>query len=291
MWMDTWTSHERVPFHLLNSSFPAGTCENLTTGHAVSWHPFFSSYKSSDVIQLPGGWNGAGLWIPQRQDLRTPSQRLTLQPVTDTGVWATQTIQTSTKPGPAVPLPCHDADTTSWGPLGTGLHLPKTPEYVPPDGRLRVAMPSWAVLCCHMHSPQRVLHTIQVCFAFINLFQQQMNYQAAENCHIKGLFQFLSVLGKMVSRKKEPEAAASSCLLFWSSWQQETTQDRNHHMINQEQENQSCYPDEEKVEDLTRNKNIKHISPKGCWGSTLCLYTDFTKVKPMRISPLTKMSV
>lgn len=40
--MDTWTSHERVPFHLLNSSFPAGTCENLTTGHAVSWHPFLA---------------------------------------------------------------------------------------------------------------------------------------------------------------------------------------------------------------------------------------------------------
>lgn len=142
MWMDAQPSHERVPFHLLNSSFPAGTCENLITGHAVSWHPFFSSHKSSDIIQLPGGWNGAGVWIPQRQDPKTPSQQLMLQPVTDTGVW---TSQTSTKPGPAVPPPCHSADTAFWGPLGTDLHLPKTPEYGPFNDRLHIAMPqlSW----------------------------------------------------------------------------------------------------------------------------------------------------
>lgn len=77
--MATQTSHERVPFHLFHSSFPAGTCENFTTGHAVSWHPFFSSHKSSDIILLPGGWNGAGLGIPQRQDRTTPCQQLTLQ--------------------------------------------------------------------------------------------------------------------------------------------------------------------------------------------------------------------
>lgn len=99
-----------------------------------------------------------------------------------------------------------------------------------------------------------------------------MNYEAAEDCHIKGLFQFLIVLGKMVSRKKEQEAEASSSLLFCSSWEQEARQDRKHHMISQEQENQSWYPDEEKVEDLTTNKNIK-----GCWGSTLCLCTELPK--------------
>lgn len=77
--------------------------------------------------------------IPQRQDPKTPSQQLTLQPVIDTGVW---TSQTSTKPGSAVPPPCHDTDTASWGPLGTDLHLPETPEYGPFNDRLHVAMSS-----------------------------------------------------------------------------------------------------------------------------------------------------
>lgn len=52
---------------------------------------------------------------------QTPSQQLTLQPVTATGLW---TSRTSTQPGPTVPLPCHGADTT----LRTKLHLPETPQ-------------------------------------------------------------------------------------------------------------------------------------------------------------------
>lgn len=52
---------------------------------------------------------------------QTPSQQLTLQPVTATGLW---TSQTSTKPGPTVPPPCHSTGTT----LRTNLHPPETPQ-------------------------------------------------------------------------------------------------------------------------------------------------------------------
>lgn len=36
MWLGAQLSHEGVPFHFLNTSFPAGTCEYLTTGRAVN---------------------------------------------------------------------------------------------------------------------------------------------------------------------------------------------------------------------------------------------------------------
>lgn len=70
--------------------------------------------------------------------------------------------------------------------------------------------------------------------------------------HQSSLSVSLDSITQIGSRKKEPEAAAFSSPLSCSSWGQEGTQDRNHHMVSPGQENQACYPYEEKVKDLSR---------------------------------------
>ena len=59
------------------------------------------------------------------------------------------------------------------------------------------------LICVRMHSPQIVLYTVQLCFAFINLFKQQTDSQIAENCYIKHMSLLVSHCTGEIGVQKE----------------------------------------------------------------------------------------